>query len=64
LIGGEKTVNKALRQALELQTIFLAARPHKTSTKTLWGSRSPTHPAKGRKKISMLDLYKTRTLHG
>jgi hypothetical protein len=31
---GEKTVNKALRQAFELQAIFLAARPHKNSTKT------------------------------
>jgi hypothetical protein len=41
LIGGEKTVNEALRQALELQAVFLAARLHKTSTKTLWRSRSP-----------------------
>jgi hypothetical protein len=38
---GQKTANKALRQALELQAVFLAARPHKTSTKILWGSRSP-----------------------
>jgi hypothetical protein len=41
LIGGEKTVNEALRQALELEAVFLAARLHKTSTKTLWGNRSP-----------------------
>jgi hypothetical protein len=34
LIGGEKTVNEALRQALELQAVFLASRPHKTSAKT------------------------------
>jgi hypothetical protein len=33
LIGGEKKVNEALRQALE-QAVFLAARSHKTSTKT------------------------------
>jgi hypothetical protein len=26
LLGGEKTVNEALRQALELQAVFLAAR--------------------------------------
>jgi hypothetical protein len=25
--------NEAVRQALELQAVFLAARPHKTSTK-------------------------------
>jgi hypothetical protein len=37
LVGGEKTVNEALRQALELQAVFLAARPRKT----LWGNRSP-----------------------
>lgn len=41
LIGREKTVNEALRQMLELQAIFLAARSHKTSTKTFWGSQSP-----------------------
>jgi hypothetical protein len=46
LIGGEKTVIEALRQALELQAIFLAARSHKTSTKTFWGSQSPP-PDKG-----------------
>jgi hypothetical protein len=38
LLGGEKTVNEALRQALELQAIFVAARPHKNSTKTYWGN--------------------------
>jgi hypothetical protein len=37
LLGGEKTVNEALRQALELQAVFLAARPQKT----LWGKWSP-----------------------
>jgi hypothetical protein len=37
LVGGEKAVNEALRQALELQAVFLAARPRKT----LWGNRSP-----------------------
>jgi hypothetical protein len=37
---GEK-VNEALRKALELQAVLLAARPHKTSTKAFWGSRLP-----------------------
>jgi hypothetical protein len=37
LVGGEKSVNEALRQALELQAVFLAARPGKTP----WGNRSP-----------------------
>jgi hypothetical protein len=41
LLLGEKTVNEALRQALELQAVLLAVRPHKTSTKTFWGCRSP-----------------------
>jgi hypothetical protein len=30
LLGGEKMVNEALRQALDLQAVFLAARPRKT----------------------------------
>jgi hypothetical protein len=37
LLGGEKTVNEALGQALELQAVFLAARPRKT----LWHNQSP-----------------------
>jgi hypothetical protein len=41
LLGGEKTVNEALRQALELQAMLLVARPHKSSTMTIWGRRSP-----------------------
>jgi hypothetical protein len=38
LLGGEKTVSEALRQALELQAVLLVARPRKTSTRTFWGS--------------------------
>jgi hypothetical protein len=34
LPGGEKMVNEALWQALKLQAVLLAARPHKTSTRT------------------------------
>jgi hypothetical protein len=41
LLGGEKTVKEALRQALELQAVLQAARPHRTRTQTFWGSRSP-----------------------
>jgi hypothetical protein len=37
LLGGEGTVSEALRQ-VELQAIFLAARPLKTSSRTFWGS--------------------------
>jgi hypothetical protein len=46
LLEGEKTVNEALRQTLELQAVFLAARPRKTSTRTFWGSHSP-QPGEG-----------------
>jgi hypothetical protein len=41
LLEGKKTVNEVLRQALELQAILLAGRPHKNSTKMCWGSQSP-----------------------
>jgi hypothetical protein len=30
LVGRERTVNESLRQTLELQAVFLAARPRKT----------------------------------
>jgi hypothetical protein len=36
LLGGEKTVNKALRQA-----VLIAARLHQNNTKTYWGNQSP-----------------------
>jgi hypothetical protein len=42
LLGGEKTVNETLRQALELQAVSLAARPQNNSAKTCWGNRSFT----------------------
>jgi hypothetical protein len=41
LLGVEKTVNEALRQALELQAVLVAASPHKNNTKT---SGEPTTP--------------------
>jgi hypothetical protein len=34
LLGGEQTVNEALRQALELQAVLLVARQHKSSSMT------------------------------
>jgi hypothetical protein len=34
LLGGKKTVNEALIQALELQAVLIATRPHKNNTKT------------------------------
>jgi hypothetical protein len=41
LLGGERMVNAALRQALELQAVILSVKPHKTSTITFWRSRLP-----------------------
>jgi hypothetical protein len=34
LLQGEKMVNKTLRQALELQAMLLAVRPHKMGART------------------------------
>jgi hypothetical protein len=36
LLGGEKTVNEALRQALELQAVLLAARKKKGKKRNEW----------------------------
>jgi hypothetical protein len=41
LLGGEKTVNEALRQALELQAALLTARPLKITTKIYGGTDRP-----------------------
>lgn len=41
-------MNKALRQALELQVAFLAARPRETSAGTFWESPLP-QPGEGTK---------------
>jgi hypothetical protein len=38
LLGEGKMVNEALRKALELQAMLLAARPQKVSARTFWGS--------------------------
>lgn len=52
LLGGQKTVDEALRRALELQAILLATRPHKMSTMTFWEIRSPpTQQRDARKSI-------------
>jgi hypothetical protein len=39
LLGGEKTVNKVLRQALELQAVLVAAKPQKNYAKTHRGNQ-------------------------
>jgi hypothetical protein len=44
LLGGEKTVDMALRQAIELQAILLAAGLWKTSVRTFWFWQSWSHP--------------------
>jgi hypothetical protein len=56
LLGGEKTVNEALRQALELQAVLVAARPYENNANTQrkyrsfptqklrrWNCRGPGH---------------------
>jgi hypothetical protein len=53
LLDGEKAVNKALRQALELKVVLQAARPHKTSTKTFRGEPIAPHRTKRHKQIGM-----------
>jgi hypothetical protein len=42
LLLEEEMVNETLRQALKLQAVLLATRPHKTSTRTFWGNRMPS----------------------
>jgi hypothetical protein len=64
LIGGEKMVNKALRQALKLQAVHQDARPHKMGTKTFWGSRSSPKTMKECKANRMLKLWRARSLRG
>jgi hypothetical protein len=41
LLGGETTVCEALRKALELHAVMVAARPHLNTHKTYWENRSP-----------------------
>jgi hypothetical protein len=40
LLAGQTTANEVLRHAFEMQAILLAARPHKTSARIFWESRS------------------------
>jgi hypothetical protein len=60
LLLGEETVNEALRQAIELQTVLLAASPHKTSARAFWGESIATHRAKKHKTNAMLELWGAR----
>jgi hypothetical protein len=41
LLGGERTVNEALRKAVELQVILVGARPHQNNTNIYRGNPSP-----------------------
>jgi hypothetical protein len=41
LLGGKKMVSEALRKALELHAVMVAARPHQNTPKTYRGNRSP-----------------------
>jgi hypothetical protein len=64
LLGGEKTVNEALRQALELQVVLLAYRAQKTSARTLCGKLKASNRAKRPMTIGMLQLWKSGHLWG
>jgi hypothetical protein len=62
LLGGEKTVNEALRQALELQAVLLAAMYQKTSAKTFWGGPISPHLTQERKAMRVVELWRIRQL--
>jgi hypothetical protein len=47
LLGGEKTLNEALRQALELKAVLIGGRTHKTGVTIFSGSRSPSTGRRG-----------------
>jgi hypothetical protein len=57
LLGGEKLVNEALGQALDLQAVFLAARPRKTM-----GQLVPTNEPKRPPTVGVLELWEDRPL--
>jgi hypothetical protein len=64
LLGGEKTVNEALRQAIELQAMLLACSPQKTCTRTFWGVPVASNWTKRPKTIGVLELWGARPLLG
>jgi hypothetical protein len=41
LLGGEKTINEALRQVIEVQAVLVAARPQNNNTRSNGGIKSP-----------------------
>jgi hypothetical protein len=57
LLGGEESVNEALRQALDLQAVFLAARPRKTLVQPV-----PTNQTKRPPTVGVLELWEDRPL--
>jgi hypothetical protein len=64
LLGGEKMVNEALRQTVELQAMLLDARPIKTSSRTFLGELIAPNQAKRSKTIDLLELWGARPLSG
>jgi hypothetical protein len=59
LLGGGKMVNEALRQALELQAVLIAAKPEKLRQDTP-GEPVLTQPTKRHKTVGMLELWRAR----
>jgi hypothetical protein len=64
LLGGEKMVNKALRQALKLQDVFLAARSPKTNTESFWETCPHPNQKMGPNTIRMLELWEAMAIPG
>jgi hypothetical protein len=62
LLGGEKTVKEALRQALELQAVLQAARPSQNENQDILGEPIAPHQAKGLRAIRVLELFRARPL--
>lgn len=57
LLGGEKMVNEAHRQAVKLQTMLLAAKPKENECQNILGELSTPNRAKRPKTISMLEPW-------
>jgi hypothetical protein len=64
LLRGEKTVNKALRQALELQAVLLTTKPpsKKKQRQDILGEPITPNRAKRPKMICVLELWGARPL--
>jgi peptide subunit release factor 1 (eRF1) len=63
LLGGEKSLNETLRQAIELQAVLVAARPQNSNTGPYRGNRTPPpRTAKVHGRTTMLELWTTGPL--